>query len=420
MPPITSIPVDGDMLATEQQRQDEIDARHGIEDNLTDGSGDRQLAPGGDGGTQPDEPQTRTIQRSPSDEARERIAARFKRDDSIPFNGDMTDPGNLYGSVAQPDLQPDAGGSIVGGDTDGAAADGTTPDPKDAPRMITRIVRGKEVTKSEDEWLELAMKVDAADSYLEESRRLLEDAKQIRAERTGRDSQHPEDRTSTQDDELGTDGTETTHRPASDFKSVVEEIQFGDPAKAAADLEKLVDQRADKRATEGHLSRLMSNDLARSQQALKDFTDANPELAGDELAAMAIERSMYKLYREDIKALNLVDEAQIPTDSQTLANWHRFYRVQGYAVRNTPDLLSKAKESFVAWRGGTPTPQPKPAPGKEAPRVQVNVNRDDRRANIPNNPSRAAAPRRDAPAVQKTNPSSVIAGMRKARGQLVG
>ena len=40
---ITSIPVDTDMLATEQQRQDEIDARNGIEDNSTgDGSGDRR------------------------------------------------------------------------------------------------------------------------------------------------------------------------------------------------------------------------------------------------------------------------------------------------------------------------------------------------------------------------------------------
>ncbi len=352
------------------------------------------------------------IQMSPQDAKRQAMADRFKRPDveERPFDGDMTKAENLYGDVANEELQVDPNLPEPGVPAD-------RKEPAAQPRMLTRIVRGKEVTKSEDEWLDLAMKVDAADSYLAESQQLLKDAKEIRQQRAGQDPQRPEGQTSEQDDRTDEDDRQTSRRPGIDLKGVVEKIQFGDPEEAAAELAKAIDAVATKQVNEGHVARLVSNDLARAKLDLKAFSDANPDLASDPLASNLIENLVYSVYREEIKALG-VDEAQIPKDPKALADWHRLYRVHGHTVSKTADVLQKAKVKFDEWRGVKS--EPKPAPRKGEARVEVNVDRTERRMAIPVQPSRAVAPRRDAPVVkQEDSRKSAVQEMRRARGQPV-
>jgi hypothetical protein len=410
---VTVTELTGDAIEREIERQNELDAGQGVEDPQDD-AGDSGQDDSGERRQEPEAPAEKPVQMSPQDLKRQQMAERFKRPglEERPFDGDMTRAENLYGDVAaetlevDPDL-PEPG--VPAGDHQQEPA---------APRMITRTVRGKQVTKSEDEWLELAMKVDAADTYLEESRQLLQDAKAIRESRAAPDRQRPDGQTQTRDDEQDQDDHQPeTRRPGIDLKAVVEEIQFGDPAVAAEKLAQAIDNVATKQVNEGHLKRLVDNDRARSKADLQAFTTKYADLAQDPLASNLIENLVYTIYREEIKKQG-VEEAQIPKNPQDLAEWHRLYRVHGHSVSKPADVLEAAKARFDKWRGTSE--QPKPAPRKGEARVQVNVDRTERRMAIPVQPNRAVAPRRDAPVVkQEDSRKSAVQEMRRARGQPV-
>jgi hypothetical protein len=189
----------------------------------------------------------------------------------------MNDPENIYGEVAQDDEE------LTDEEIDARATAKGKPAPKDddvepgdASRMITRIVRGKRVTLSEQEWLDRAAQVTAADSYLAEARGVLEEAKKLKG-RPGPDRQHPDGEFGATDDALdppAPDG-ESQH-PETSFRDVVQKIQYGDPYDAAADLQRLVKTEATKIATEGQLQRAYDQDFARSQKQLQAFAAANP------------------------------------------------------------------------------------------------------------------------------------------------
>lgn len=395
-------------------------AGRGVEDGADAGDAGAADLPE-QGRVEPEAGERKTVQASPQDLKRAAIAARFKpgadTTAATPFDGDMTRPENMYGTAAAEQLEPEptAEGDAILGDVQPQEAE-------PQPQMITRVVRGKNITKSLDDWLQLATKVDAADSYLEEGRSLLEDAKTLKATRAGQDAQHPERQSGAQDDGQGGAQQDDPQHPE-DLNGLVEQLQFGDPKEAARLLQEAIQREAGKIATkvsdEGHQARLFNGDLARSQKALEAFKAANPEIDKDPIASSAIEKIVYDEYRKDIVALGLYDESQIPSDPRTLANWHRFCRVNGHTVRSTPDLLNSAKEQLVAWRGGKSNPAPQPRTQQPA-RVEVNVNRDTRRAAIPLQPTRAVAPRRDAVANPQTKTGSdVVKDMRRARGQPV-
>lgn len=385
-----------------QEPGDEIEAAAG------EGEGDQRRAA-------PEPEKVEAIPMSPQDAKRQAMADRFKRPDveERPFDGDMTKAENLYGDVATETLVDDE--TLP---QPGVPAGDRQQEPLAQPRMITRTVRGKEVTRSEDEWLALAMKVDAADTYLDESRQLLEDAKAIREGRAAPDRQHPDGQTQARDDGQDRDDHQTeTRRPGIDLKAVVEEIQFGDPAVAAEKLAQAIDNVATKQVNEGHIKRLVDNDRARSKLDLKAFTEKYADLAQDQLASNLIENLVYSIYREEIQKQG-VDEAQIPKNPNDLAEWHRLYRVHGHPVSKPADVLEAAKARFDKWRGVSE--QPKPAPRKGEARVEVNVDRTERRMAIPVQPSRAVAPRRDAPVVkQEDSRKAAVQEMRRARNQPV-
>jgi hypothetical protein len=424
-------------VITGQEQQDMLDnedavvgtaedsgSRRGVSERANQSQGQTEDDPLG-GGTERREP----IQRAPQDDVRAQIAARFRRsepEDEVPFNGDMSDPAMTLGDIGRDlndplddDFDDDRDRTLdpVVGSHDRRISRAQPQNEGDnEPRMITRKVRGKDVTMSEEEWLDRASQVTAADSYLEEARAMLDQAKEIRAGRAAQSRQHPdgEEDTSTQDDPPNLDDDQ---HPDLSFKDIVEKIQFGDVDEAASLLEKAIEQRAVKSAKKGQLEVTFDQDLKRSQKALREFTKANPDLAADEDASMLVERHMYALYRDDMKKLGL-SEDQIPKMPNEVANWHRFYRVNGYEVRPTSALLEAAGK-HVRKRLGIGQDEPlREQPRREKPRVQVNVDRDARRQNIPLQPQRGATPRRDLNPAPVSKGSDVVMAMRRARGQV--
>lgn len=396
----------------EQLRLENEDARANISDPVdTVDEGGRRQEPQARRDERADPETNEPVRQSPGDSAREAIAKRFRRPDQVPFNGDINDPEMTMGDVAREQIDPDEGDSAVGRRQE--------PQPRqqqEQPQKRKLIVRGQELELTDDEILARAAKVTAADSYLEEARSLLEEAKNVKAERNSQTPRHPVGRNDTQDDERDDDHSADARHPETSMREVVDAIQFGDPEEASRRLEDAIDKRADKKAEERQLTRLMNNDLAKSQKALKDFVAANPELEKDKMAARAIESTLYDIYEEDIIKLGVADPDQIPKDPVGKANWHRFYRVHGHPVRSAAEALEEAKTRVMRWRGPTNNSQQnnQPAP-KASPRV--NVDRTERRAAIPNSPQRSVSP--PQPQVQQTSSrSSVIASMRKARGQI--
>lgn len=372
-----------------------------------------------EGGVERREP----IRHSPQDDARMKIAARFRRPEAEerPFNGDMADNENLYGQFGAEASEDDGDpADPAEGEDLSDIDDQRQPAAQQQPAKRKLVIRGVERELTDDEILAAAQKTLAGDSYLEEARALLDSAKQIRAERTGATRQHPDGEMGAQDDLDSADDGAAQH-PEPLPVDLVQKLQFGDPEEAAKELAEYIDKRSKKQAVStvenSGVQRAFDQDLTRSQKALKSFQDANPDLANDEIAAMAIERNMYSLYREDLLALGYTED-KLPKTSAELANWHRFARINGYEVRNTSDLLNTSKDKFLAWRGGgKPAPQSQQRQAKQPARIAVSVDRDARRQAIPLQPSRASAPRRDVTAPAPTDRSSVVANMRKARGQ---
>jgi hypothetical protein len=370
-----------------------------------------------EGNTGGPEGRPKPIYMSPQDQARLEMAKRFRHDDKgrVPFNGDMTDSEMLYGEFgrepsAEPEPEPQ-------------------PEPvrqqeqQPQPEMITLTVRGQPVTKSREEWLADAAKVTAADSYLEEGRQLLDTARSLRKdnrERDPADPHRPEDRNNTQDGLTDPSLSADPQHPEDELEGAIEEVRYGTDAKEAAKkLRDVISKESDKAADERQIRRLVGNDDQKSAAALTKFREANPDLANDPNAHLLIANNLFAIQREELIAAGYKED-QLPKDNQTIAKWHQLSRIHGQAVSNQEQMLAKAKERLDQWRGVKPQAQPQPR--KEAPRVEVNVNRDNRRANIPNQPTRSATPPPPRPQNQPAQPrdrSSIIANMRKGRGQIV-
>lgn len=409
---------DAGVAADEQariERQAEVEALTGVE-NYQDpiAGGELDPDPVRARATEPEPDTTPVVPMSPGDAARAAIANKFKRTDGAPFDGDMTKDENLYGEVARVALEPDP-------DLPEPGVTATAPARPVAqqPRMITKVVRGKEVTRSEDEWLDIAMKVEAGDSYLQEAQDLLKNTKKVIKDGAGRDSQRPED-ADEQDHEPDSDADPAPRRPGDKRQEAITAIQFGEGEDAARALDAYVVETATRVVEEGQFKRLADNDLVKSQNALQKFTAANESLAKNRHAVQLLENEVYGVYREELVGLGLADEV-VPRNPSEIAEWARHYRIRGHAVSDADSVLVKARDRILpnlnpAIFATTPAAKP-----KGDPVIQVDMNRSERRAGIPQQPpARTVAPRQNPtqPAA-KQSPSDVIAQMRRDRGQPV-
>lgn len=361
---------------------------------------------------------------SPSDEIRANIAKKFDRrnmggidgeEGDVPFNGNLNDDEMLYGRAGRP---PQAEPELEAEEEIEEQPAARAPAPE---KKFTIKVRGKDIQLTEAELLERASKVEAADQYLEEGRNLLEQARDVRrtnAERDGTEPRRPGDRDNTQNDRTELDTDDGQHPDP--LEQVIEELQFGDPKEGAKKLRAVITQTADQSADSRQVARLVDKDNIASTKAITTFIEKNPDL-NDPHTERWLELELYDLQREEIAKLGTVAADKIPTDNKAMAKWHQLYRVHGAEVSSQEKLLQVAKDRFDKFRGVT-KPAQQQERRREAPRVEVNVDRNQRRAAIPVQPARASAPRPDAdqPKSQTSNRSSVIANMRRSRGQLVG
>jgi hypothetical protein len=98
---------------------------------------------------------------------------------------------------------------------------------------------------------------------------------------------------------------------------------------------------------------------------------------------------------------------------------HRWYRAEGFQVRTPADLLERATGDFLEWRGVKKKDEPvDPATPKAAPRIEVTVERTQRRQTIPQQPDRAVAARTPAqptPPVSEADRSAIVQEMLRRR-----
>jgi hypothetical protein len=395
---------------------------------------------------QPGEPETepKPLRRiTPQDEARAAIAARFKErrasaGGQLDFHGDHRDPTQIYGQVVSPPAPedeplaavahlPDPGVPTHATAEPPAAQPTAEPPPASATpqKLFKAKVNGVDVLLTEEQMVAEAQKSLAAGDLLEQAKRVYRGAKQDGAPAPNQSG----------DDPARSSQTQPTRSPNQEptIDELVQELQFGEPAEVAPKLERTIESRAQAAAREAVLRERVESEVVSSRRVLAKFEQDNADLARDEFARDAIEKQVYREYGKDLVALGIPAD-QIPADPVTRAAWHNQLRATGGRVRDIGAVLNAARDEFVRWRGGAraaPQPNPRPAgkqpaaPGRlpasaAAPRIEVTVNRDDRRAAIPTQPPRTSVPPMPAPAQpQRRDASDVIMQMRKARNQIV-
>jgi hypothetical protein len=369
---------------------------------------------------QPEKKEPPRVHMSPNDAARMEIANRFRAQrndpDDVDYHGNHAeDPTQTYGALAkdEPQVDPDP-----------------APDPAPAPepRKLKLKVRHEEIELPEEEVIALAQKAKAADTYLEDAKKVFEDARRSAPSRPHQDENGP-DSVAEREEDPPADGRRTPHQASDDdaeFEELVEKIQYGDKAEAAEALRNTMRKQTAEEAQRLAWETRINDDVQADIRTYQAFAKENADIARDENATAVVRRNFLDGYRQDLLKIG-VPEDRIPTDPEVLARHHRIYKLKGQPVRSVEKLLTDAKQTYLDWKGG-----PRPSPQQQQQQRQqpnqqpngkptVQVDRGARREAIPQQPSRAAVPPNMQQRQQTTGSpdrSSVVARMRAARGQV--
>lgn len=141
------------------------------------------------------------------------------------------------------------------------------------PRMITRKVNGREVTRSEDEWLNIASKVDAADTYLAEAARLHREATNQNVATPPAPS--PED---------------VRAGEVEDRRALVRAIQMGSEEEAMAALEQLQSMSSRPQFTQEQLAKTVDERLTFKEAVGRFESEFKDILSDPQLRTLALQR----------------------------------------------------------------------------------------------------------------------------------
>lgn len=314
-----------------------------------------------------------------------------------------------------------------------ADGDGTKPAAPAQDTEIELIIDGKTVKKPLKEVVALAQINGAADSRLEEAKRLLTEAKSLA-------SRPPEHQRSQQE---AAEPTETRtedppeHQPglgvdAEKVRDIVHRIQVGDEDEGAEALTELLGLVNSGRSQEqqvrpDQVNRLVQEHLLHrdTQQeidgALKRFGDEYPEIAQDsDLTTVGLDLTAREM-RTDLKKIGLSDEDLKPIghDLRALAQLHRTARLNGHQVRPYGEVLS-AVGNYMADKFGIKRQDPQPGtqtqPQQRRSDADIAAEREARKRTAQQQPRTAGA---RVPAPQPPRPKSkdeVVQEMRAARG----
>jgi hypothetical protein len=387
-------------------------------------------------------PEQKPVQRgTEADRSRADIAARFKEKRAaaggqVEFHGDMRDPSQTYAGFAPQAAAPtteDAGQTT---DVQAAPAPQTAPPssslvPAEAgvrppssesePRLVKVKVHGREAWLPEAEVVAEAQKSLAAGNLLESAKEVLSGA---RNQTTDGGGQRTDPSSSLAPAEAGV-------RPASadPFLALAQTLQLEDAAAAGHRLKQTIESetaRARQEASHEAARQVrIENELAVSQKALAAFEQTHPELAADEFARDAVTTQVQREINADLQAAvaqGILKE--LPRSQDERNGLHTQLRAFGApAARAIGDLFAAAGMKYETWREGRPTPALQPqTTAPAAPRVELTTARQERRAQIPTQPTHGTAPPRAAPPPEQTTAqrrSAAVMAMRKARGQIV-
>jgi hypothetical protein len=280
--------------------------------------------------------------------------------------------------------------------------------PQDTPRTIKVKVRHEIRELPENEVIAAAQKTLAGDGYLEEARRLLEDAKQAASRpHQGEDPAYANRQAGEADDQ--------SHQ-TDDDRALAERLQFGSPDEAAAVIASLrragtTDPQAIHRAV---YDTQRATDVTKAKRSYDVFVRANEDLVKDPIAHAAMEAAFYNGLRADLQNLGYTDE-QIPRANERLVEAHRFHRIQGQDVRDTAALLEDSRAAVERFRG----PRGEQTPPARKDQVTVRVDRSERRAGIPLQPARSALPTSSAAAQPVQNARKAAVQKMAASGRRV-
>ncbi len=345
----------------------------------------------------------------------ERLNAKAKRlqearaaDKPPEFSGDFSEPGQTTGNIGKSefDLKPEF---VKDGDTPtDPSQQAKAPETGETKRKFKLKVRHQDMEMDEDQVLALAQKAAAADSYFEDGRRFYEEARrQADSRRAAGAPQQGQPRA--QDEQPHDPSQGDPHQDP--LAAVLEKVQFGaDPKEAARELRTVVNQTVLNTSQRALVQQKMAEDVTETLTEFQRIKSENPTLFADEFAEPIMQKLLLDGYKEDLRKIG-VPENRIPVNPNDLADWHRFYRIKGQPVRKAGTLLNDVKQRYSDWRSGTKTPN-KPVDSTS----RVAVNRDDRRASIPSQPTRSAAPQQVPQAApQRKTREQVMADMRAAR-----
>lgn len=364
------------------------------------------------------------------DNMRDEINARFREDRAKQAETDKEDDIDEFNRAGLPQdfgLEPEPGPEPAPEPIEPIIA------AKPAPQMVKIKVRGEEKEVPIEDLIAQAQKSYAAEDYLDEAKARLKSAADFeteiraRAERTAQPGVHP----------AGKDPAQTGVDPAAkadpqhpeDGKKLVEAFQFGDPEEASRLLNEEIDRRStikvDATVKEQLLQQRLRDEATRAAATVKQFAEKHPDIAGDEAARAVIEVNTLRIQTEDLRKLGL-DPARIRSDGfaatpADIAQAHRYYRAEGFAVTSAAEMLESALSKYQEWRGvKTPEPTAAAPPLQAAPRIEVSVQRQERRATVSQQPSRTSTPRQVDQPTPARDRSDIVQAMQKRQATLRG
>jgi hypothetical protein len=304
-----------------------------------------------------------------------------------------------------------------------------------APRKIKVKVHGQEMELTEDELVARAQIALASENILEEAKSLkkglqdqIDQVSRLKGNAANQ-QQQPAGAQSPEQQQPSTSPEGGQPNQDGRVRELIEKMQYGDPDEAEQLLRQTIEERvlaAVQPAVQNEmLAERFRGEGARTAKVLADFKDQHADLAGDPFSEAAIQTRLFQLQVEDIRNLG-VDPAQIQTPDGSpvtpghIAQAHAYYRAKGFSVRAPEVMLNQAANDVQTWLKSK-NPQPAdPAPshdGKVAPRVEVTVERQQRRQAIPQSPDRAAAPRQpvQTQVAQPRDRSDIVRAMGEKR-----
>lgn len=309
--------------------------------------------------------------------------------------------------------------------------DDRAPPVETTPQKHRIKVRGQEIELTTDELIARAQKVEAADDYFNEAKQQLQ--------RNNEQSRELDERIRRADDILRNSGqrphdaqpqgTETAPadvQPQDNlFTKLAKDIVYGEPEEAGQAIATTVQSVARHEIRQEIDSGNQRNELARNQRFISSFKQEHPDI--DETAEAAITSKLFAAQRDDLVKLAPqlgIKPEQVPTDQRAIAQWHLAYRARGMPVQSVEDMTKNAYGDFVNWekkRGRRTDDQPRQDDDtRPAPRVKVEVNRDERRLSIPQQPTRSTVPVSTVQPVQPQSRSQVAQNMIRTRQQQRG